>query len=118
MKYIFSLWLLLFTTPCFANTVVLGWNPSNDVIGYKIYQSTTGVKPYTQIGTSTLAGYTIPNLEDGVQYYFAVTAYNQYTESDYSNVVQLEIPYSPTDLVLILDNLSLSGINKIIIRPR
>jgi len=75
-------------------TVTLAWdpNPEPDVDGYILYVGEeTGV--YTDsldIGNFTTG--TVPGLTAGNTYYFVVTAYNAYGESDPSNEVGYTVP--------------------------
>lgn len=109
-KLLMILCLLLMPSLIFAaSNVTFEWdeNPLGEqVIAYKIYQSqTTGVyndpaagEPL--YGTPTI---TLNNIPDGT-YYWVVTAYNQYGESDWSNEVTATLmtspPGSPSNVVI------------------
>ena len=75
--------------------VTLAWEPSSDAaaVGYKLYWGTES-RQYallTDVGNSTSE--VVSNLQDGVTYYFAVTAYdNQGSDSAYSNEVSYQAP--------------------------
>jgi hypothetical protein len=77
-----------------AGQVSLAWNPSasTNVAGYRVHYGTaSGSYQFTNnAGNSTTT--TISNLQDGIPYYFAVTAYDPMgSESSYSN----EVAYNP-----------------------
>ena len=80
-----------------AAQTTLVWNPptANEdgtpltgLAGYKIYYGTAS-RSYTQnIDVGNITTYTVPNLSEGVTYYFAATAYNtSQKESTYSNEI-------------------------------
>ncbi len=97
-RYQLVLFVFLFTITALRtwaiSSVTLAWDPNTetDLAGYKVYYgTTTGVYTNaTDVGNSTTKA--ITDLADGVQYFFAVTAYNTAgAESDYS----AEISYTP-----------------------
>ena len=72
-----------------AAQIKLAWDsppPDSNVVGYKVYYGTASgtYKPPIDLRYVTTT-YTVQHLSKGVTYYFAVTAYNQYGESDFSN---------------------------------
>ena len=79
--------ILLFfiqTSNAVSAQVTLAWdrNPEQDIIGYKLYYGTESesysfVEDVANQTTSTVSGH-----EEGETYFFAVTAYNSYDESD------------------------------------
>ena len=76
-----------------ANSVTLQWgaNSESDLKGYKVYQGTTSGSygPSVDVGNTTI--YTARNLQAGVRYYFAITAYdNNGNESPPSIEVSLQ----------------------------
>ena len=81
------------TTNVAGANVTLAWDPSADpsVSGYKVHYG-PGSRTYPSVidaGNATTQ--VISNLQDGITYYFAVTAYNvNRQESDFS----AEIPYT------------------------
>ena len=96
-----KLYILVFTlflmTICissvFAAEVTLAWNPSTgNPDGYKIhYGSSPG--SYTQtVDVGNVTEYTIYGLQSYVIYYFAVSAYGEYGESNYSKEIQWPNP--------------------------
>ncbi|HMB16657.1 MAG TPA: putative Ig domain-containing protein [Pelovirga sp.] len=79
-----------------AKTVTLAWDPSpSTVSGYKVYYkagsdtlSQTGEDGTVVVDVSNVLTYSLPDLNDAVDYYFAVTAYDGTgQESDFSNHV-------------------------------
>jgi hypothetical protein len=74
-----------------AAELSLAWNSSVGATGYRVYY---GFEPRSYIFEVDLGLWTrctISDLEYGRNYYFAVTAYNDYAESDFSK----EISYAP-----------------------
>ena len=83
-----------------TNTATLQWsaNQESDLAGYRVYQGTTtgSYGPAVDVGNTTL--YTAQNLQAGLTYYFALTAYDlSGNESLPSPEVSKQIPASPTD---------------------
>lgn len=87
--------LCLFFTPLsHAASVTLAWDApaSGAVTGYKLHRGTVS-KTYTTVTTVGGQPQTlVDNLVKGTRYYFAVTAYNSYGESDYSNEIAYTVP--------------------------
>ncbi|MBI3804987.1 MAG: fibronectin type III domain-containing protein [Nitrospirae bacterium] len=77
-----------------AGQAVLTWDPSPDAVsGYKVYTGTVSGIYLTAVDVGTGTTYTVPNLIDGLTYYFAVTAYDGAgNESPSSNEVSKAIP--------------------------
>ena len=88
MRYLLTFILLLFASSAFANSAQLAWDasPSPDVVGYVLYygQDDTALEYSKDVGTALET--TVDGLSTGT-WYFAVTAYNATSESDYSNMV-------------------------------
>src|SRR5678815_1906487 len=61
-----------------AQSVTLAWNPNSEtnLAGYKLYYGTSSrnYSGYVPVGSATTTS-TVPNLQDGLTYFFAVTAY-------------------------------------------
>jgi len=78
-----------------ARNITLAWDASPDpyVLGYRLHYGETSTL-YTEVldvGNRTNA--TVPALEEGHRYYFAVSAYSGWgPESDLSNEVQFTVP--------------------------
>jgi PKD repeat protein len=106
--------LLLFSGNVFAGSANLAWNASTSsgVAGYKIsYGSTSGSYTSTiDVGNNT--SYTVPSLQEGSKYYFAVKAYDsaKATESAYSNEASFTVPVTTTALTADLTASKTSGV--------
>jgi hypothetical protein len=75
----------------------LGWDPSeSSVIGYKMYYGKTEGDYDYSVDVGNFTSCTISGLEEGATYYFAVTAYNDIGESDYSNEISYTVPLDGT----------------------
>ncbi|NOZ62310.1 MAG: fibronectin type III domain-containing protein [Calditrichaeota bacterium] len=97
------LWGIIFIfcfSTSFAAQVIVSWSPNSepDLQGYRIYYGLAS-RNYTKIiDVGQLTTYTVLNLAENTNYYFAVTAYdNAGNESGYSEEVQIYIPPSDTD---------------------
>lgn len=93
--------LTLMATVSRAAEVTLAWDPNSEssVIGYTLYYGTaSGV--YTDsrdVGDETQ--YTLSGLTEDTTYYFAVTAYTDEDESDYSNEISYQVPAAEEETV-------------------
>ena len=70
--------------------IKLAWDPpetDSSVIGYKVYYGTASRTYTVRIKVGNVTTYMMHRLSHGVTYYFAVTAYNRFGESGYSNEV-------------------------------
>ena len=94
---VFASVALFFTCQVHASqSVNLAWDPNSepDLAGYRVYFG-TGSDNYTQTMEVETPSATVPDLTEGVVYYFAVTAYNtEGVESGYSNEVSYAVPTS------------------------
>ena len=80
----------LMLSPSFAKEVTLSWAASTGATGYRIYcQEDSPSPPFPLCGDTgnTNTTHTVRNLDNGKLYSFAVTAYNSFGESAYSNIV-------------------------------
>jgi hypothetical protein len=85
--FLFVVFYCSFLSGVKAGDVIVSWDPNSetDLMGYKIYWGTSSrnynnVKDVGKVTTDTIA-----NLVEGVEYFFAVTAYDTaYNESDFS----------------------------------
>ena len=61
-----------------ANSATLQWvaNSETDLAGYRVYQGTTSGVYGLSVDVRNTTIYTAPNLQAGVRYYFAITAYD------------------------------------------
>ena len=86
--WIVLLGLSLAASPARAlHTVTLAWNANSEtnIGGYKLYYG-TATRAYTNVvNVGNVTTFSIPDLVEGVTYFFAVTAYNTLgAESDFS----------------------------------
>ncbi len=87
--------LFLCTSNVYSAQATLYWNPNSesDLAGYKIYYGYSSRSYSSSIDVRKKTSYTISNLEEGVTYYFAATAYDKRkNESGYSNEVSYDVP--------------------------
>ncbi len=102
--FLLTLISLLFINISNVNSaqVTLAWNDNSsaEIDGYKVYYGTTsqsyGVDPVGNVDKQTTT-YTVTGLDEGVTYYFAVTAYYINNESDFSDEVSYFVPITPGD---------------------
>lgn len=91
---IFSWVVFLFLSMLSINaaSVNLAWDPSEFADGYKVYWGTASrvYGPPMDVGNVTTA--TVTHLTNTYTYFFAVTAYNTFGESDFSSEVSVTIP--------------------------
>lgn len=81
---------LIFATLSKAADVTLQWNPSDGADGYKIYWGQASRSYADPVDVGNLTQHTLQNVTDGI-WYFAVTAYNKYGESKYSEEISANI---------------------------
>jgi hypothetical protein len=67
-----------------AGEVTLQWDSSELAIGYKLYYGIESQSYDSMIDVGSHLQHTISNLIDGQRYYFAITAYNDFGESNFS----------------------------------
>lgn len=94
---LFIIFFSLTVSTASASVVTLSWDapttnadgtPLTDLAGYKIYYGTSSGAYSTAIKVGNITKYMAYNLENGVVYYFAVTAYDMSgKESKFSNEV-------------------------------
>jgi len=94
--------LLLFSGNLFAGSANLAWNAStsSNIGGYKVSygQSSGSYSSTIDVGNKTT--YSVPNLQEGTKYYFAVKAYDsaKTVESAYSNETNFTVPTTASAL--------------------
>jgi len=93
---------ILFEEKAFAAGVQISWsaNPSSDeVAGYRVYYGTASRRYINVKIAGQTTCYDIEGLQEGVTYYFAVTAYDaSLNESEYSDEVSISIPKSNIEM--------------------
>jgi len=79
----FGLWCGLFLIPtavysAATNSATLQWaaNSEPDLAGYKVYQGTTEGLYGPSVDVKNVTAYTVSNLQAGLTYFFAITAYD------------------------------------------
>ncbi len=102
-RFYLAIMISFFTSSSlFAATQILNWDSpveGGPVENYNIYYGTVDdVLGMTKISGITGTSYSINNLEDGIVYYFYVTAYNDFGEGPLSDVYSsLQGPGDPGD---------------------
>ena len=98
--FLFVVFYLTFFAGVNAGDVIVRWDPNTepDLMGYKVYWGTSP-RNYTNVGNAyNDTSYTVSNLQEGVQYYFAVTAYDTANnESDFSIEVSYTVQFKDLD---------------------
>ena len=77
-----------------AAQIKLAWDDppaDSNVTGYKVYYGTASGNYRYHIDVGYVTTYMVQHLSERATYYFAVKAYNQYGDSDYSNEVSGKI---------------------------
>jgi len=99
----------------YAIDIIIGWdaNTEPDLVGYKLHYGTVSKTYTTTVDVGNITQYTLRDLVAGTTYYFAATAHNDNSESDYSNElaytvrpeqVTIHILDRPQKLSIIFDN--------------
>ncbi len=84
----------LLSTPQFAGTRTVSWNPSAGATGYKLHYGTQPGDYSTTVNVGNKTQHVLPNLDDCITWYFAVSAYNTAGESGLSVEVDWLTPLS------------------------
>jgi len=97
---ILSSLILIFTTwLCFATSLNLSWdaNTEDDLAGYKVYYGTSSGNYGEPIDAGNVTVYELEELNEGITYYIAITAYDtSNNESEKSDEVS-GVPQPPPD---------------------
>lgn len=89
---------LLVAGVALAANVKLGWdaNSEPDIAGYRLYYGVVSAAYNQTVDVGTNITATASNLQSGLTYFFAVTAYNTSgLESEFSNELSLTIASKP-----------------------
>ena len=85
-----------------AGSATLSWSPNteNDLSGYRVYYGTESRNYQTKVDVKLDTVHIVENLQTGIRYYFAVTAYDTANnESDFSEEVSIvlksAVPQTP-----------------------
>ncbi len=84
----------------FSASVVVSWDPNteSDLSGYKVYYGNSSRNYTVVIDVGNVTSYTIDNLQEGLTYYFAVTAYDfSGNESAFSEEVSISLTGGNSD---------------------
>ena len=96
-------WTVVFEATAVSNKVVVSWSPSTDpsTAGYCLYYGTLSGNYTTRIDNGTNTFTTVSNLQGGVTYYFAATAYDAaMVESAPSAEAKVMISTNPSPLLV------------------
>jgi len=101
MKKILCLLCMLMFIPaiCYAVDVSISWNASEGATGYKIYYGQESGVYGQPLDVGDVVTYLRQNFPTG-GYYFALTAYNEFGESDFSDEVFVNILGHPTSITV------------------
>ena len=102
IRYVAALSISLLIPAAFAGQANLAWDPSPDptVTGYYVHSGQASHSYSSKVDVGNVTAFTVPGLNNGQTYYFAVTAYNAArTESTFSNEANKAIPASAPALV-------------------
>ncbi len=79
--------------PAFPDRVVIQWQAVPAAVGYRIYRAIVPLGPYTKVGEALApeTQFVDTSVEVGVEYYYKVSAFNNFGESDL-------VPAGPGDL--------------------
>ncbi len=88
--------------------VSLSWNTVSDATNYRIYMATDASQAsMVEVATVTSATYSVPNLVNGITYYFVVKAENSGGLSAASNQISVTpsiLPGTPTNVTAVAGN--------------
>jgi len=103
----FAMCLIVLNTLAMAGSVTVSWDPNteSDLSGYNIYYDTQSVGSGSQVvNAGNVTSFTINELQEGVRYYFRVTAYDYSgNESGFSDEVSLVISGGSQNLPELVD---------------
>lgn len=88
------LWYFILTSYGFAKELIVSWDPNSelDLAGYKVYWGTASRNYTNVVDANNENSYTVGGLSEGIEYFFAVTAYDTaFNESDFSQEVSMTI---------------------------
>lgn len=92
--HLITVCIILICKPLLAASVIVSWDPNqeSDLSGYRIYYGKASRQYDQMIDVGNVTSFKIDNLQVGVTYYFAVTAYDfSGNESDFSEEVSATI---------------------------
>jgi len=89
--------LVLVAVRAFAGQATLAWDPSTDpaVTGYSVHYGLASRSYTTKLDVGNRTTYTVPNLQEGKTYYYAVSARDAAgNQSAFSNEANSTVPYA------------------------
>ena len=84
--------------PVHAADLSLSWDSSSGATGYRIYYGFESRSYIFEVDIGLWTQCTISGLDPGQTYYFAVTAYNDFAESDFSTEISYSLQLCEADL--------------------
>jgi len=93
----FGIFVLFSFSTLWAGSVTVSWDPNTeaDLAGYRVYYGTQSRNYQTTLDVGLDTFKVVSNLQNGVRYYFAVTAYDTANnESDFSEEVSIVLESS------------------------
>src|SRR6185369_13055144 len=78
-----------------SRAVTLGWDPTPGANGYKLYYGTSSSNYTSVVDAGASTTNRITGLQIGTKYYFAVSAYNDFGESDPSTEIAYTVTNAP-----------------------
>ena len=86
---------VLAVAPSSSQAVTLGWDPTPGANGYKLHYGTSSSNYTSVVDAGASTTNRITGLQIGTKYYFAVSAYNDFGESDYSTEIAYTVTNAP-----------------------
>jgi hypothetical protein len=97
MKIVTLFVTLLLCVTAWAGEITLAWDPSptQEIDGYRVWYGTASENYSSVISIGNITEFTVTGLAltKGGMYYFAVTAFEGETDSDFSNEVQTYVAH-------------------------
>ena len=84
---VLSVAILFASTPSIGAELTLQWDASEGAHGYVLHYGVQSNAYDTLIDVGPNVQHTVTGLDDGISYYFAVTAYNEHDESGFSSEI-------------------------------
>jgi hypothetical protein len=78
-----------------SRAVILGWDPTPGASGYKLHYGTSSSNYTSVVDAGASTTNRITGLQIGTRYYFAISAYNDFGESDYSSEIAYTVTNAP-----------------------
>lgn len=108
LKALLSFLTFSVSSSLWADSVDLSWDLNTDATGYRVYVGLSSGTYNYHFDAGNVSDYRLGKLTPGLPYFVAITAYNDWDESDYSNEVKYIPPLPKTSLQIDPNNLSLN----------